>query len=116
MDEHDERVARLLREVAELLDGEAARKAAPRPAPTHRGPTNAPQHRTWRGFVLDLQALERQLVREGRAVTKTNVCTASGLTVVTITRTMRWYGLLPTDWPPSTWDPDEPREGGKIGP
>jgi hypothetical protein len=26
----------------------------------------------------------------------------------TIERTMRWYGLAPTDWPPSTWDPHTP--------
>jgi hypothetical protein len=78
---------------------------------THRGPTN-PLHQTWRGFVLDLQKLEAYARREGLKLSKVNVTQFGVDTQKTITRTMEWYGLAKTDWPPSTWDPDEPREGG----
>ena len=80
---------------------------------SHRGPTN-PLHRTWRGFVDDLQHLEALARREGLKLTKANVAQFGVDTVKTITRTMEWYGLGASDWPPSTWDPNELREGGKT--
>lgn len=82
-----------------------------RSPPSHRGPTN-PLHQTWRGFVLDLQKLETYARRERLKLTRGNVAQFGVDTPKTIARTMAWYGLKPTDWPPSTWDPDEPRDGG----
>ena len=84
----------------------------PRPhAASHRGPLN-PRHQTWRGFVTDLQQLEAQARREGLKLTKANVCRFGIDTPKTITRTMRWYGLATSAWPPSIWDSNADRQGG----
>lgn len=115
--------ARLHRETQELIQQQFAflngtpRKplvdepARPPRVVSHRGPTN-PLHQTWRSFVLDLQKLEGYARRERLKLTKGNVCQFGVDTVRTITRTMEWYCLASTDWPPSTWNPDEPRMGG----
>jgi hypothetical protein len=105
--------ARLQREMQQEF---AFLHTTPRQAPhphtaSHRGPLN-PLHQTWRGFVLDLQQLEARARREGLKLTKANVARFGTDTVKTITRTMEWYGLAKTDWPPSPWDPNEPRQGG----
>jgi hypothetical protein len=109
-------VAEALRETARLQQQQFAflRTLRPKPAQqpvSHRGPLN-PRHQTWRGFVLDMQDLEARARREKLKVLKANVCQFGLDTVKTITRTMRWYGLGPRDWPPSTWNPDEDRPGG----
>jgi hypothetical protein len=124
MDEAE--VARHLRELGELLletnrlqqQQFAFLQGVPQARPprtsrqsTHRGPTN-PLHQTWRGFVLDLQKLEAHARRERLKLTRGNVARFGVDDARTIARTMTWYGLKPTEWPPSTWDPDEPREGG----
>jgi hypothetical protein len=127
MDEAE--VARHLKELGELLletnrlqqqqfaflqgipPAPAPRVPRPGSRPTHRGPTN-PLHQTWRGFVLDLQKLEAHARRERLKLTRGNVARFGVDDARTIARTMTWYGLKPTEWPPSTWDPDEPREGG----
>lgn len=110
MDARDEQLARLFEQAAELL--RERRNGRQEGEPSHRGPTN-PRHQTWRGFVLDLQAQERRAVVESMRLTKSNVCQFGVDLPRTITRTMRWYGLASDAWPPSTWDPDEAREGGK---
>lgn len=111
MDEHHLRrlLAEALRESARQL--ELGGMPAPRAPASHRGPQN-PRHQTWRGFVQDLQQLEDHARREGLKLLKANVCRFGVDDPRTITRTMAWYGLAKTDWPPSTWDADELREGG----
>jgi len=107
-------IARLVQQQFEFVRGVPQRPSehtARQPA-SHRGPTN-PLHQTWRGFVEDMQRLEAYARREGLKLTKANVCRFGVDTVKTITRTMEWYGLDDHDWPPSTWDPTEVREGGK---
>jgi hypothetical protein len=102
--------SKLVQRQLDRLDG-----AAPRAhVASHRGPLNA-RHQTWRGFVKDLQQLEAQARREGLKLTKANVCRFGIDTPKTITRTMRWYGLATSDWPPSIWDPNADREGGADG-
>jgi len=112
MDEHHLRrlLAEALRESARQL--ELGGMPAPRAPVSHRGPLN-PRHQTWRAFALDMQELEAHAVREHLKLTKANVCRFGVDTVKTVTRTMEWYGLSTTAWPPSTWDPNEAREGGK---
>jgi hypothetical protein len=75
---------------------------------TGYGPSN-PRHRTWRGFVLDMQRQARELPG-GVKRTKTNVATHGVDTVRAINYAMRGYGLSLRDWPPDTWDPDEDRK------
>ena len=104
-------LAELMRREFDLLRAEP-RSTPPRStSPSHRGPLN-PQHRTWRGFVEDLQNLETRAVREDLKLTKANVARFGFENVRTITRTMQWYGLNATDWPPSNWDATEDRHGG----
>ena len=99
-------LADALRESARQLElgGMPARRAPV----SHRGPLN-PRHQTRRGFVEDLQQLEREARREGLKLTRSNVCRFGVDTVKTVGRTMAWYGL--TSWPPSSWDPNEPSAG-----
>src|SRR5215471_11573927 len=70
---------------------------------SHRLPSNA-KWRTWRGFVLDMQRLER-LVDPHSKVTKQALAMLGPDSARTITRVMMGYGLDPDDWPPSTWNP-----------
>lgn len=110
--------ARLQHETSELIQQQFAflsgTPALPAPSRirAHRGPTN-PLHQTWRGFAEDLQQLEAYARREQLKLTKANVARFGVDTARTILRTMEWYGLAKTDWPPSTWDPNEAREGGQ---
>jgi len=126
MDEHDlaaylkataealAETTRMQREIAQAMQHHLAHsRRAATGLPSHRGPSN-PLHRTWRGFVEDLQHLEALAHREGLKVSKANVAQFGVDTVKTITRTMEWYGLSAHDWPPSTWDANEPRTGGKT--
>jgi len=76
-------------------------------AANHRLPSNS-KWRTWRGFVLDMQRLER-LVDAQAKVTKQALAMLGPDSARTITRVMVGYGLDPDDWPPSTWNPDEER-------
>jgi hypothetical protein len=113
-------IAALLREVLNRAQGrdgqlpespaEASAASEPatqtRPEPRAYGPSN-PRHRTWRGFVLDMQRQVRELP-SGRP-TKVNVEMHGGDTVRSISYTMRGYGLDPGEWPPDPWDPDEDR-------
>jgi hypothetical protein len=113
---HLRAVAEALRETARLQQQQFAflRTLKLKPAHqtvSHRGPLN-PRHRVWREFVLDLQQLEVQARREKMKLTKLNVCRFGVDTPKTITRTMQWYGLKTTDWPPSSWDPNAERQGG----
>jgi hypothetical protein len=71
------------------------------------GPAN-PKHRTWRGFVLDLQDIETRIKPPNR-VTRKAVADKAGETDRTLRRSMQGYGLRPDQWPPSTWNPDEDR-------
>jgi hypothetical protein len=71
------------------------------------GPANT-KHRTWRGFVTDLQALEKQIKPPNR-VTRKAIADKAGETAKTIARSMLGYGLRTDQWPPSTWNPDEAR-------
>ena len=89
--------------------GESPPEAAPKPKRRHM-PRNT-KHRTWRGFVEDMQRLERiAMDPEPRGhglkdATKQNICQFGPDAAKTITRTMtETYGLKPDDWPPSTWD------------
>jgi hypothetical protein len=112
-------IAALLRELLNRTRGRARQPSAPAapaeapPAasefatqPRAYGPSN-PRHRTWRGFVLDMQRQVRELP-SGRP-TKVNVEMHGGDTVRSISYTMRGYGLDPGEWPPDSWDPDEDR-------
>lgn len=109
--------ARIQREIQQqfaFLSGTPRRETpstTPPHAASHRGPQN-PLHQTWREFVLDLQQLEARARRERLKLTRANVARFGTDTAKTITRTMVWYGLAKTDWPPSTWDPNKSREGG----
>lgn len=106
------RIQREIQQEFAFLHGTRRQDDPPRQhAPSHRGPTN-PLHQTWRGFVQDLQQLEARARGERLKLTKANVCYFGTDTVKTITRTMAWYGLDKALWPPSTWDANEPREGG----
>jgi hypothetical protein len=96
-----------------LLPSAVPRSVRRAPA-SHRGPLN-PAHQTWRGFCDDLQKLEEHARREGLKLTRANVCRGGLESPKTLRRTMAWYGLVATAWPPSTWDPNEPREGGAGG-
>jgi hypothetical protein len=82
-----------------------------RPMTSHRGPSN-PRHQTFRGFALDMQQCEAKATREHLRLSKKNVAQFGVVSDKTVVRTMEWYGLAPTAWPPSTWDPNESREGG----
>jgi hypothetical protein len=107
------RIQREIQQEFAFLHG-TPRQIPPEPRPhtvSHRGPQN-PLHHTWHEFVLDLQQLEARARHEHLKLTKANVARFGTDTPKTITRTMAWYGLAKTDWPPSTWDPNQSREGG----
>lgn len=92
------------------LDHAPPAEASPDATPTTRngyGPSN-PRHRTWRGFVLDLQRQVRELPKDVKP-TKTNVATHGGDTVRAINYAMLGYGLKLSDWAPDHWNPDEDR-------
>lgn len=101
----------LIQQQFAFLSGTLALPAARR-IRVHRGPTN-PLHQTWRGFAEDLRQLETHARREQLKLTRANVARFGVDTSRTILRTMEWYGLSKTDWPPSTWDPNEARAGGE---
>ena len=90
----------------EREQAKATRKQA-RKNVRHRLPANTKWH-TWRGFVLDLQRLQGLLLPEQR-VTRGNLAMLGPDTAETISRAMKGYGVQAMDWPPSTWNPDEPR-------
>lgn len=67
-----------------------------------------PDHRTWRGFVLSMQKLEKKARELELVTTKQAVCQLGSDAPKTVTRTMvLTYGLHPDNWPPSLWDPDQ---------
>lgn len=77
------------------------------------GPSNS-KHRTFRGFALDLQRLERIVRRDNHlehddAVTKEMLYAAGAPMPRTIWNTMKGYALRSDQWPPSTWDASEDR-------
>lgn len=88
------------------LDGVLWRyQAKPTPRRSHPGarhPQN-PLHRTWPDFVADMGRLEAMARREQLRLTKTSVAQFGPDCPTTITRTMKRYGLRPSDWPPSRW-------------
>lgn len=101
--------ARVQRQQQDLLQQQIRRiSTATTPSePRESRPSNS-KWRTWRGFVLDLQALEARVPRRVK-VTKAKLGELGPDSARTISRTMECYGLTVTDWPPSTWNPDEER-------
>lgn len=82
-------------------------------APTDKRPYRPrnPLHRVWRTFVLDMQKHQERLGRNRRP-TKQNFTMVGAESVKTITRTMEnYFQMQADDWPPSTWDPDQPPAG-----
>jgi len=77
------------------------------------GPSNS-KHRTFRGFALDLQRLERIVRRDNHlehddGVTREMLYAVGAPMPRTIWNTMKGYGLRSDQWPPSTWDASEDR-------
>jgi Phage integrase, N-terminal SAM-like domain len=108
---------RLMAEVNRLQHAELQRNGqAQAETSTDRhgyGPANI-NHRTWRGFVLDMQRLEGIVRRDNQLeahdiVSKEMIFAAGGPLPKTTTRTMKGYGLPARRWPPSLWDANEDR-------
>ena len=109
---------RMLAAVAAAQKQVLERRQSSRPArleatsdekPERRHVPRNPDHRTWRGFVLSMQALEKMARELHLVTTKLAVCQLGSDSPKTVTRTMvLTYGMDPDNWPPSLWDPDKP--------
>lgn len=98
----------------EALGAQQSPRTARPPAPSDKKPPRRhvprnPDHRTWRGFVVSMQNLEKMARELQLVTTKQAVCQLGSDAPKTVTRTMvLTYGLHPDNWPPSLWDPDQP--------
>jgi hypothetical protein len=105
--------------IAERLDGRptldgtiGSLRPTPREQKASRHVPRNPDHRTWRGFVLSMQNLEKLARRQDLRPTKKAICQLGPDDVKTVTRTMtETYGLSANAWPPSTWDPETEPSG-----